>query len=149
MVYKPSDPSVKNVSSCDQATYAPCPWLHHHWQIFIHTRLLLVVQTCDNLLELGPDCIGFWESADFSHLIASALAATECEHVLLWNSRTPLDSKPPHLLWIASFTFWPQKQITAWCSAVVQFVSGAASFKKICKQTKHQLNLTLTLHSNA
>jgi len=42
--------------------------------------------------------MGFWESADFSHLIASALAATECEHALLWSKRTPLEKQTSTLV---------------------------------------------------
>jgi hypothetical protein len=40
----------------------------------------------------------FWESADFSHLIASALAATECKHALPWSKRTPLEQQTSALV---------------------------------------------------
>ena len=32
--------------------------LCHHWQIFVQARLHLVVQTCDNPMEAGPDYTG-------------------------------------------------------------------------------------------
>jgi hypothetical protein len=34
------------------------PQLHNQWQIFVHARLLLVIQTYNNPLKLGPDTWG-------------------------------------------------------------------------------------------
>jgi hypothetical protein len=31
---------------------------HHHWQIFIHAKLPLMIKTCDIPTELGPDYMG-------------------------------------------------------------------------------------------
>jgi len=39
-----------------KATYTLHPQFHH-WQIFAHTRLLAVVHTSDNPMELGLDSI--------------------------------------------------------------------------------------------
>ena len=96
----------RKFSVVTRAIHAKCPSFHHNWQVFIQARLLLMVQTCDNLMDLGLHCTGGCEkSSNFSCLIASTLTAMKWEHTLFWNKRTPLDSKPPHLFKISS---WPQ-----------------------------------------
>jgi hypothetical protein len=41
-----------------EATYDPHPQFHRHWQIFVQTKLLLLVETCDNLMQLDPNHMG-------------------------------------------------------------------------------------------
>jgi hypothetical protein len=53
---------------------------------------LVVIQTRVNPAELGlePMVVG---SPNYSCLIATAVAATECEHMLPWSKQTPFNSK--------------------------------------------------------
>lgn len=53
----------RKFSLVTEATYVPRPYLHGHWQIFVHARLLLVAQTCDNTKQLGTDCM--WGVGEF------------------------------------------------------------------------------------
>ena len=41
-----------------EVTYEPRPQFHRHWQIFHQTKLLVLVETCDNLMELDPNHMG-------------------------------------------------------------------------------------------
>jgi hypothetical protein len=53
-----------------KATHAACPELHNHWQVFVHARLLLLVQTHDNMMGFSLICAS--TSAQWSTVMLKA-----------------------------------------------------------------------------
>jgi hypothetical protein len=85
---------------------------------------LLLVQTCDNSMELG---VGYMEGVgEVNCLSASKVTAAECRHAILWSKRICFDSKRLVL----------QLTVAQWCS----FKVVLPYLKNICKQTQHNTN---------
>jgi hypothetical protein len=88
--------------------------------------LLVVVQSCDKRIELGPDYIGGVGKVQTS-------AAWALQRPLSWRRRTPLECTRQRFLLTFSnklhvFTLFDhKKRITARCPRAVQFESGVVT----------------------
>jgi hypothetical protein len=72
-------------------------------------------------MNLGPDYVGggAGRRSNFSCMIASTVAATECGCALLWSKRIPLDNKPLHLLLCTNTKNGPQLAAGQQCNLKV------------------------------
>jgi hypothetical protein len=89
VIHKRSGPICeKKISVVIEAAHAQHPQLHHH-QHFVHAKQILVLQACDNSMELRPDYMGdSGRSSTFGCLITSKIATEECARPLSWIKRT-------------------------------------------------------------
>jgi hypothetical protein len=85
----------RKFSVVTETTHVPLLELRHNWQIFDHARLLVVVETCGNPMELVVVYLGREKSWSFNSLIASTVGPPcAADGRYLGAKGPPLCSKP-------------------------------------------------------
>lgn len=122
----------------DQTTFVMRPWLHYPWKTDVYRRVFLMVQTCDNPVELGPD----FTSGGFNFQLPDCFIGRNCGmrprfvikqtfpigQQIFWANYSQVALK--FVYKSQNFkAFWPQKKrITGRCSTTLRFESFVAIF---------------------